>query len=114
MSSTNKIRVAFEDIRSVAFGSITSSFALVGATFAYPVRQIKIVNNTNAVMLINYDGGSATKDVAPASSIFIYDYSSNREANGDVFEQAVGEGVYVKYSSAPTSGTFYAVVIYAR
>jgi len=111
---SNKIRVAFEDIRSVAFGSITNTFALVGTTFTQPVRQLKIVNNTNAVMLINYDGGSATKDVAPASSIYIYDYSSNKEANGEVFEQAIGEGVYVKYASAPTSGTFYVVTIYAR
>lgn len=112
MSSTS-VRIRYENLRSLAFGSISGAYAGVGAAFANPVRILKITNTTDADLLVSFDGIN-DKDIIAASSAWIHDYGSNKADVGGQLDQSFGERVYVKESSgAPTLGSVYVTVIYA-
>ena len=115
MAVLSSMRVRFEDVRELAFGSITTSYAAVGSAFSQPLRMLKIVNATNTPMYISYDGVN-DKDWIAANSQFIYDYGTNKADQASVLEQTSGERVYVKYDDdfgAPTSGKVVVITIYA-
>lgn len=109
MSSTS-VRIRYENLRSLAFGSISGTYAGVGASFANPVRILKITNTTDALLTVSFDGIN-DKDVVAANSAWIHDYGSNKADTGGQLDQSLGERVYVK--GAPSSGSVYVTVIYA-
>jgi hypothetical protein len=111
MSSTS-VRIRYEALRSLAFGGISGAYAAVGAVFANPVRMLKITNTTNADLLISFDG-VVDRDIIPARTAQIFDYGSNKADTGGQLDQSMGERVYVKQVSAPSSGSVYVTVIYA-
>lgn len=111
MSSTS-IKIRYETLRSLAFGGISGAYAAVGTAFANPVRMLKLTNGTDADMFVSFDG-SNNMDIVPARTSQIYDYGSNKADTGGVLDQSLGDRVYIKQVSAPTSGTFYVTVIYA-
>lgn len=108
------LKVRYEDLRLLAFGSITGAYVGVGASFVNPVRMLKITNTTDQDMDISFNGID-TKDMVAARSSFIYDYGSNLIAPAGIFEQSAGERVYIKQIgvTAPTTGAIYVTVIYA-
>lgn len=103
------IRMKPNPMQSVAFGSITGSYTTL-ATVAAATRIVKVVNNTNGLILLSWNGdGSTDNDVLPANSFFLYDISSNKINDNGCF---VSEGTVfsLKYSgSAPSSGSVYFV-----
>ncbi len=112
MSSINSIRIAFSSLQSRAFGSITGTYAVVGAAFTNPARLIKITNTTDQNILISFNGLD-DNDILPAGSAQIYDYGTNRSSNGSTAEQPLGTQVFVKAeTSNPGSGSVYVTVIY--
>ena len=112
-SSANSSRVAFEDLRVLAFGGISGNYALVGTVFQHPVRQLIIHNTTNANIIISYDGISDKSFIATGTSR-VMDYCSNTSMQGGMLEQPAQQGVYVKEEAAATaSGNVYVEVIYA-
>ncbi len=112
MSSECGIRIMFEDLRSLAFGGISGTYAGVGTAFQKPVRMLKITNLTDAALIISFNGIN-DKDVIAANSAFIYDYGSNKSDSGGIAEQTAFERVYVREeSSSPTSGSVYVTSIY--
>lgn len=113
MSNAHAVRIAFENLRSLGFASISGTYAGVGAPFANPVRQIKISNFMDDNLLISFNGIN-DKDVVAANGFCLYDYTSNRTDSGGNLEQPAGIRIYVKQESgAPTSGNVYVTVIYA-
>lgn len=112
MSFATNIRIRYEVLRSLAFGGISGTYAGVGASFANPVRILKITNTTDADLLISFDGIN-NRDIVAARSAWIHDYGSNKAETGGQLDQSMGERVYVKQVSAPTSGSVYVTVIYA-
>lgn len=112
-NSANSVRVAFEALRSLAFGSISGTYALVGTVFENPVRQLLIHNTTNANVIISYDGVTDHSFLAAGTSR-VMDYCSNTSMQSGVFTQPARQGVYVKDESAATSsGNVYVEVVYA-
>jgi hypothetical protein len=110
---TQARRARFETLRSLGFAGISGAYAAVGTAFSDPVRMLKVVNNTDANLIISYDG-STNQDYVAATSAFIYDFTSNVANTGDSLELAKGTTLYVKDDGvAPTSGSVYVVVIYA-
>ena len=106
-------RAAWETLRTVAFGSLTSSYAAIGAPLSDRARLIKIVNLTDANVRVSFDG-STDHDIAPANGFFLYDLTTNRVRDDGLFVE-VGTQVYIKdEGSAVTSGTVYLVVVYAE
>jgi hypothetical protein len=105
--------VRYEPIRSLGYADIASTYSLVGTRFANPVRILKVVNLSDANLMISFDGVD-DYDVVAAGGGYIYDYCSDRNALGGNFEQPANTQVYVKYiGSAPMENGVYVVVIYA-
>lgn len=113
MNVASSSRIAFEPIRSLAFGSISGTYAGVGNPFANPVRQLIVNNNTSADMFFSFDGVDDHFFLATGTSI-ILDYCSNKNDMAGALEQPAGVRIYVReVSAAPTSGSAYVSVIYA-
>jgi hypothetical protein len=111
--ASNAQRVKFENIRSLAFGSITTSYVAVGDQVDNPVRMIAIDNLSNANLLVSFDGVN-DHTVVPAISGRVFDYASNRVGPEDRLEQPVNTQVYVKREGgAPSSGSVYVTVMFA-
>lgn len=103
--------VSAETLRSVAFGSITNTFAALGAALAQPARLMKFVNTTDTDMLLS-DDGTNSKIVVPAGNTSVYDWGANRR-NADLqWMYAKGTQFYVKYNSAPSRGAMYIETFY--
>lgn len=112
MSSLNSIRIAYDVLRTIAFGDISGNYAAVGSGFSFPARIIKITNTTDANLLVSFNGID-DHDIIPAGMTEIIDYGTNRSASGTTAEQPVGTIVYVKEESASVSeGAVYVTVIY--
>lgn len=109
--SNNTQVVQFETLRSIANGSISGSYAAIGTPFLYPCRMLCIINNTDGDMFIS-DDGTNNKMFVPKNSFRIYDFNTNRVLKDQYFSQQVGTQLYVKQSSAPTTGSVYVEVIY--
>lgn len=106
-------RLRYDTLRSIAFGSVTSSYAAVGSAFTHAVRVLNIDNLTDANILVSFDGTN-NHTVIPSGSGKVFDYATNRVGPVDQLEQAVGTQVYVKRESgAPTGGNVYVTVLYA-
>lgn len=104
--------VRFDAVRSVAFGSITASYTKLGTTFGHAMRVLNFKNNTDADMMISFDG---TTDNIPiiADSFDLYDLTSDQDAN-EQFRYEVGTQLWIKYLTAPTTGSFYVVAVYGK
>lgn len=106
-------RLQFEDLRSLAFGSISGTYAGVGTSLSNPARAI-IVNNATDVLLIFSIDGVNDHFVLPASTSIVLDIQSNK-SNQEGFYMAKGDRLYVQDNgSAATSGAVYFSAIYGR
>lgn len=109
----SSIRVRFEPLRSLAFGSITGTYAGVGLPFSNPVRILKFSNETDVTVLVSINGVD-DHDVVAGNGFCLYDFASNKAQSAGLLEQPQGDRIYVKAASGlPTLGTFYVTVIYA-
>lgn len=105
----------FDTLRSTAFGSITNSYTTLGTALTQNWREFCLVNATDGDMLISADG-TTDNFFLKANSFLLWDLSTNAQpiASTDTFELAIGTQFYVKYSSAPSTGSVYVEGIYAR
>lgn len=104
---------AFDTLRSVAFGSLTTSYAILGAVLPSNCTAIAFKNNTNGIVLVSFDGINDML-VYPGLSYGVYDIRTNAPRTTD-FLLPKGTPIMVKYSgSAPTAGSFYAEVMLAQ
>ena len=100
----------FEEIKELAFGSISGAYALVGTT-EHPVRIVNIKNGTEGTMFFSTDGTTDEMVVFKGTGE-VYDISANRGQKASMFVFPVGTTFYVKQISAPTSGSVYIECIY--
>ncbi len=108
--SSNIVR--FDAVRSVLFSSITNSYTALGTPFAHAMRVLHFINATDANVMISFDG---VTDNAPvlAESFSLYDLTSDQDAN-ETFRYEKGTQIYIKYLTAPTTGSFYLVAVYGK
>lgn len=102
-------------IRSIGFASIGASYSAFGAPLTHNWRVFKITNNTNGDLLFSFDG--ATDNIfIPAGGFTLYDLATNTppQSVSDNFVLELTTQFYVKYTSAPTSGSVYVEGVYAR
>lgn len=110
MSAQNlAVRLAAEPLRSLAFGSISGTYAGLGTAFANPVRLMLIVNDTDVLLTFSLDGVH-DHFVLPAGSQLIMDVTTNKSDSGGAFNIAQGTRIYVK--GAPTLNSVYLSVFY--
>lgn len=109
------IRVTSEVIRTVAEASIPATYTSagkLGTPLANPSRLVAFTNDTNGGMMIS-DDGTNDKYFLPPNSFKLFDLTSNRMSVENVFCYAAGTQFYVRYVSAPTTGSgFYMETLY--
>lgn len=106
-------RVKFETLRSLAFGSISGTYTAVGTPLLNAARLIIVTNQSNADMLVSFDGVNNHMFVI-SSSALVLDFASNKVGPVDQLELPSHTQVYVKQASgAASSGSVYLAVVYA-
>lgn len=115
--------VRLDALRVVANGSITANYSAFGATFSHRMRMVKITNNTNGDMFIGFNSTPATapasagatdNDFVPAGGFVLYDFTSNSESGASPFVFENGTQAWIRYSTAPTTGSVYLTCIYGK
>lgn len=107
-------RAELEALRSLAFGGISGSYAVVGGPTLWPTRLICFSNNTDGDMLFSRDGVTDELFVA-AGSFKLFDISTNHKpSNQDDLAFSINTQWYVKQSTAPSTGDVYIEVMYAE
>lgn len=108
-----KNAAAFDTLRSASFGSITASYVIVGAILPTPAVAIAFKNQTDALILVSFDGVNDIL-VYPALSYGVYDIRTNAPNDCD-YLLSKGTPILVKYSgNAPTAGSFYIEVLLTK
>lgn len=108
---TNQVAVNFDTLRSLAFGSISGSYAAVGSQLGFPVRLICFTNNTDGDMFVSVDGSTNCLFIA-AGSFKLFDIGTNRILPAPMWSIASGTQFYIKQSTAPSKGAFYIECLY--
>jgi hypothetical protein len=105
-------RAYIEPLRSLASGSISASYAVIGTPTDNPTRLLCITNATQGDMLFSLDGVTDHLFLK-AGSFKLFDVQSNiangHEANF-VFDSHTS--FFVKQVTAPVSGSVYVEVLY--
>jgi hypothetical protein len=109
MSGTQQAK--FDTLRSLAFGSISGTYAAVGTKLTYPARLLVITNGTNGDLFLSTDGSNDMLFLAQ-NSFKLFDLSTNRLNVDQMFVVPAATQFYVKQSTAPSSGSVYIEVIY--
>ncbi len=99
-----------EAVRSIAFGSISGTYAGIGTAITNPARIVLLQNFTDAPLMISQDGVTDHYPINANSSILL-DISSNQTHSMGGFVSA-GTRFYVKTITAPGSGSVYLTVFY--
>lgn len=111
-----KSQADLEPLRSLAFGSISGTYAAVGTATEHPTRLICFTNATEGDVVLSRDPLIEAGEIfIPAASFKLFDISTNHKpSNQDDFVFEKGTQWYVKQLEAPVSGSVYIEVIYAR
>lgn len=107
---SNIVRV--DAVRSIANGSITTSYQALGIPFGHAMRVLHFLNDTDGDCMISFDGVTDNIPVL-ADSFSLYDLTSDQDSN-ESFRYQNGTQIYIKYISAPTTGSFYLVCVYGK
>lgn len=105
------LKANIDTLRSVAFGSITNTYAALGTPLGHQTRIIHFINDTDAGVFISTDGTNNMLYI-PAGSFILYDLTTNRESAASTFVFAVGTQFYIKYNTAPSKNSFYIACVY--
>jgi len=98
-------RILAEPQRSLAFGSISGTYAAIGTPLVNPAVFIMFINATNADIQISIDGVHDAF-VLLARSTFVFDISSDKVVQTGLFINA-GTSIWVKTIGSPTTGSVY-------
>lgn len=109
-------KVYFDSLRSLAFGSISATYAAVGTALTVNGRIICFTNKTQGDMIFSTDNTNAAGQIlVPAGSFKLYDLTANLvPGKDDSFVLAIGTQFYVKQVAAPVSGAVYIEIVYAE
>ena len=104
------VRATFDHLRSLAFGSISGTYAKVGPVFSYPARVICLTNNTDGDMFWSIDGINDYLFTA-AFSFKLIDVSSNAGNAGSFYALPMQTQMWVRQSTMPTKGSVYVELV---
>ena len=104
-------RAFFEPIKTLAFGSISGSYASVGVPSTREIRIFCITNNTDGHLYFTTDIGEDQMFI-PAGGFRLYDFMANLSPSDDSFALEVGIQWSVKQVTAPSEGDVYVESIY--
>lgn len=114
MTYVSEIIADFETLRSAAFGSVGASYTAMGNALSNPASALIIVSGLDEDVLLSIDGSTDQIGI-PAGLTTNIDFGSNRQGTGKLYLPK-GTIIYQKQGAAgaPSSGTLYVTVMYAR
>ena len=101
-----------DTLRSLAFGSIISSYTAIGTALTHPSRLIMVQNMTDGLLVFSFDG-VVDHFVLPSNGQVIFDFTTNQVDTAGAFI-ATGTVMYVKRSATPTLGSVYVSMFYGK
>lgn len=109
-------KVYFDTLRSLAFGSISGTYAAVGTPLTVEARVVCFTNKTAGDMIFSTDSTNASGQIfVPAGAFKLYDLTANLvPGKDDSFVIAKATQFYVKQSTAPVSGAVYIELVYGN
>lgn len=107
---SNSQVVQIDILRTLAFGSISGTYAAVGTPFTFAARLICITNNTDGDMFFSIDGTNNYLFIA-SYSFKLFDLNTNRVLQQQLWILPIGTQFYVKQSTSPSKGAVYIEVL---
>jgi hypothetical protein len=105
-------RAFFDEIRTLAFGGISGTYAAVEDPLTVLVRGICFTNNTQGDVYFT-DDTTRDKIFVAAGSFKLWDLQANINPQfDDRYVLPIGTQFYVKQITAPVAGSVYIEVIY--
>ena len=99
-----EVRLFPEPLRSIAFGSIGSSFNTVGSPFAHPIYITHLVNDTDVALVFSWNGVDQHLYL-PSGGFLVLDITANKAGYASGLFFSVGQRIYVAEAfTPPTSG----------
>jgi hypothetical protein len=103
-----------DQLRTLGFASIGATYSPLGNPLSHNWRIWKFTNNTNGDVFVSFDGVGDNLFV-PANSFTLYDISTNSDQDSSVsLNMSIGTQYFVRFSSAPSSGSVYLEGIYQK
>ena len=107
------IKFRADAIRSLAFGSISGTYAAVGTALTKIARQFIFVNDTDVGVMISFEG-STDHIFLPAGGYILNDVASN-QVSDQGFYITMGTQMYVKdLGAGAASGSVYISFFYGK
>lgn len=104
-------RIAWETLRSINSTTFNGTYQVLGTPLANPAYKVKMVNNSNVLVLVSIDGVNAV-DVCPANSFWLYDETQSSVPPAGQSLSA-GTQIYVNGAAGGTNaGLVYLVIQY--
>lgn len=111
-SAPEKLRLRPETLRSLAFGSISASYATLGTPLENDARVVKFTNTSDADVFISWDGTN-NHEILPANSFVLIDIAANKQLSSICYITAYTQFYVKQVSGAPTIGAVYLSVYWA-
>jgi hypothetical protein len=104
------VRAYPEPLRTLAFGSISGTYAAIGTPLANPSHILIIQNLTNVTITFSFDG-TTNHLILPSGGVILFDVTSDKTNQGGSFTFAEGTTIYASGTGA-TSGAVYVSTIF--
>lgn len=112
MSNNLAVSLYAEQLRSLAFGAITGTYAGIGPSLEFPCRIYYIQNQTDVLLAFSWDG-ITDHFVIPSGGFILLDVTTNRTDTGGSMNIAAGRRTYVREpAGAATLGGVYLTSFY--
>lgn len=103
------VRMYPEPLRTLAFGSISGTYAGIGSAFMNPIRVLILQNETDETLTFSWDGVTDNL-VLPSTGQLILDVTANSSLPAGALYFGQGQRLYVMGS--PSTGSVYLSVFY--
>ena len=108
-------RALFEQIRALADGGVSGTYAAVGGPLLNPCKMLIINNQMNGDLMLSFDGVTDHLYIQ-AGQAMVLDFSSDKE--GPSMKMSLGEGttVWVREFGLlnPSAGDIFISVVYGK
>lgn len=97
-------------LRSIDSATFTGAYQAVGTPFNYPIRILKIINNSDENVSVSWDG-IADHDFIPAATFALYDFGTNRGNSSPGLD--LPQGIQISVKGSAGTGLVYVVAFAA-
>ena len=105
------IKLNYEPIRSLGFGSIVAGYTAIGTALVKPAVIFSIQNLTDKQLMFSFDGVNDHFTLSP-NGVYNVDCNANKSDRSGALYLPEGTIIYVKRVGTPTTGAVYVTVGY--